>query len=168
MADGAGFNDIEAAKIAINMERNGLSFYIQAAERVGPGAVRTVFEQLAEDERSHIAIFEDLHEKLRAEPQRTGYLDDEEIDIYMRRLVENHVFSDEGTVKRLLEQVDSDISALAVGMRAERDTMLFYQEMVNFAGSDAARDAFARIIDEERRHLSLLGERSEHCERLRG
>ncbi len=162
------FNDVEAAKIAINMERNGFTFYTRAAERVTRDEVKTVFQRLAEDERSHIAMFEDLHDRLLAEPRRDSYLDGEEIDQYMRRLVESHVFSDESTVSRLIDQVDSDIAALAVGIRAERDTMLFYQEMINFTNSPAAREAFQKIIDEERHHLTILAERSEHCERLRG
>ena len=152
----ASFNDVEAAKIAINMERNGRLFYSRAAERVTQSEVKAVFQRLAEDEQSHIAMFEDLHERLLAEPQRESYLDGDEIDLYMQRLVESHVFSDEGTVGRLIEQVDSDLGALAVGMRAERDTMLFYQEMVNFASSETARAAFAKIIDEERDRKSVV------------
>ena len=162
------FNDVEAAKIAVNMERNGLKFYTEAARRTGDPEVKRVFERLAADEKEHIAAFEELHQKLLQEPRSQSYLDHEELDAYMRRLVESHVFADEGTAARLLDQIDSDIGALGVGIRAERDTMLFYQEMMDFTDSKAAREAFRKIIDEERRHLVALAERSDACENLRG
>ena len=162
------FNDVEAAKIAINMERGGLAFYTRMAAKTQDANVRKVFEQLARDETEHIAAFEELHQKLLAEPRKQSYLDNEELDAYMRRLVESHVFGDEGAVARMADQVSGDIEALGVGMRAERDTMLFYQEMLGFTDSKAAREAFQRIVEEERRHLVILAERSEACENLHG
>lgn len=162
------FNDVEAAKIACNMERNGLEFYKMMAAKSADPNVKQTFEQLAADESEHIAVFEALHEALLAEPRKHSYLDNEELDAYMRRLVESHVFADAGTVSRLARDADTDIAALGVGMRAERDTMLFYQEMLTFTDSKAAREAFQGIVDEERRHLVLLAERSEHCENLHG
>ena len=162
------FNDVEAVKIAVNMERNGLEFYKQMAAKTQDENVRKIFEQLAADETEHIAVFEELQQKLLAEPRKQSYLDNEELDTYMRRLVESHVFADEGSVARLAGQTETDIEALGVGMRAERDTVLFYQEMLGFTDSKAAQAAFKRIIDEERRHLVLLAERSEACENLHG
>ena len=162
------FNDVEAAKIAVNMERNGLDFYKQMAAKTQDANVRKVFEQLAADETEHIGIFEELHEKLLAEPRRASYLDNEELDAYMQRLVSSHVFGDEGSVARLAAQTETDIEALGVGMRAERDTMLFYHELLSNTDSAAAREAIERIIDEERRHLTELHERSEQCENLHG
>jgi len=162
------FNDVEAAKIAVNMERNALVFYTEAAKRTRDPAVRNIWEQLAADELDHIKTFEDLQQKLLEEPRSTSYLDSEEVDQYMRRLVETHVFAADGAVKRLLDDADNDIAALGVGLQAERGVILFYQEMVNFTDSSAAREVFRRIIEEERRHLVALAERSEHCENLQG
>ncbi|HOI54791.1 MAG TPA: ferritin family protein [Phycisphaerae bacterium] len=162
------FNDVEAAKIAVNMERSGLAFYTYAAARVKDPAVRKVFERLASDEREHITAFEDLHERLLQEPRRESYFDDEAIDLYMRRLVGSHVFSDEGAARRLLDDTDSDIAALGLAMRVERDVMLYYQEMLNFSASPAAREVFQAIAEQERRHLMTLAERSEKCEDFQG
>jgi len=164
----AFFNDVEAAKIAISMERNGLKFYADAARKAKDPNVRKVFLALAEDEKEHIARFEELHGQLLAEPRAHSYLDGNELDAYIQRLVETQVFADEGAVARLVDQIDSDLGALAVGMRAERDALLFYQEMLNFTDSKAARQVFGKIIDQERRHLVELAERSEACQNLHG
>jgi rubrerythrin len=162
------FNDVEAVKIACNMEANGLAFYQKMVARTQDQAVKRVFEQLAEDEKEHKAAFEQLQQKLLDQPRKDSYLDDEMLDAYMQRLVETHVFADQSAVARIAAEAATDLDALAAAMRAERDTMLFYQEMAGFTESSDARAAFQRIIGEERRHLVLLAERSEHCENLRG
>ena len=162
------FNDVEVAKIAANMERHGLRFYAEAARKAKDPSVKKVFLELAEDEKQHIALFEALQQQLLEEPREQSYLDSDELDVYIQRLVETQVFADEGAVARLVSQIDSDIGALGVGMRAERDALLFYQEMLGFTDSRAARETLSKIIDEERRHLVELAERSEACEKLRG
>ncbi|HET6441206.1 MAG TPA: ferritin family protein [Phycisphaerae bacterium] len=163
------FNEIEAAKIAQNMERRGLEFYQKAAAGAKDMATRGVFLQLAEDEKKHLAQFEELEETLHAARREgAGYTDDADLSAYIDRLVETQVFADEGAVARLAEQATSDYEALAVAIRAERDTILFYQEMLDFIDSKAAREAFSRILQEERGHLETLGDQSEHCENFQG
>lgn len=162
------FSDVEAAKIACNMERNGLAFYTAVAAKAKDENVRRIFEQLAHDEKAHVAVFEELQQKLLDEPRKDGYLDSDELDAYMARLVETHVFADDSAVARLAGQVSSDIEALGVGMRAERDTMLFYHELLGLTDSPAAREAIQRIVEQERQHLVQLHERSQQCENLHG
>ena len=158
------FNEIEAAKIAQNMERHGLDFYRKAAAQAKDMATRDVFLQLADDEKTHLAQFEELEETLHAARREgAGYTDDADLSAYIDRLVETHVFAEEGAVARLAEQVKSDYEALSVAIRAERDAILFYQEMMSFIDSKPARAAFSTILDEEREHLKILGDRSEGC-----
>jgi len=161
------FNEVEAAKIAQNMERNGLAFYQLAAGRAKDPAVRDVFARLAEDEKEHLAHFEQLEETLQAE-RRSGYADDPDLAAYIARLLKTQVFDSEGDVARLAREAQSDYETLAVGMRAERDAITFYQEMLDFVDSKAAKEAFEHILKEEREHLRILGERSEHCENFQG
>ena len=163
------FNEIEAAKIAQNMERHGLDFYRKAAARAKDMATRDVFLQLAEDEKKHLARFEELEETLHAARREgAGYTDDADLAAYIDRLVETQVFADEGAVARLADEATSDYEALAVAIRAERDAILFYQEMMSFIDSKPARAAFSTILDEEREHLRILGDQSEHCENFQG
>ena len=163
------FNEIEAAKIAQNMERHGLDFYQKAAARTNDMATRDVFLRLVEDEKKHLAQFEELEETLHAARREgAGYTDDADLAAYIDRLVETQVFADEGAVARLAEQATSDYEALSVAIRAERDAILFYQEMMSFIDSKPARAAFSTILDEEREHLRILGDQSEHCENFEG
>jgi len=158
------FNEIEAAMIAQNMEKHGLEFYQRAAAKAKDTATRDLFVRLAEDEKKHLARFEELEETLHAARREgTGYTDDADLAAYIDRLVETQVFADEGAAARLADQARSDYEALAVAIRAERDSILFYQEMMAFIESNRARAAFSTILDEEREHLRTLGEQSERC-----
>ncbi len=159
------FNEVEALKIAQNMERHGIAFYEKAAAASPDESTRKVLLELAEDEKKHLARFEEIEEKFQAHRRDGGgYADDEDLRAYIDRLIGTQVFADEGDVARLAEQTDSDYEALGVGMRAERDSIVFYQEMIDFVDSPEAKEAFGQILNEERRHLQILGERSEHCE----
>jgi len=163
------FNEIEAAKIAQNMERHGLEFYQKTAARTNDMATRDMFLRLAEDEKKHLARFEELEEILQADRRaKKGYTDDPDLASYIDRLVETQVFAEEGAVARLAREGKSDYEALAVAIRAERDSILFYQEMLDFIDTKAAREAFSRILEEERDHLRTLGDQSEHCEDFQG
>ncbi len=158
------FNEVEAAKIAQNIEKNGLAFYQKVAAKTRNVAVRNLFMKLADDEKGHLARFEELEEALQAARRdQAGYADDDEIAAYIDRLLQTQVFGDAGDVARLAEQAADDVEALGVGMKAERDSIVFYQEMLDFVDSKAAKTAFADILKEERQHLRLLGELSEDC-----
>jgi len=155
------FNEIEAARIAQNMEANGRAFYERFAAKTKSPRVRDLFLQLAEDEKKHLAAFEELEETLQSRPSDTSEnADDPELSAYIERLLKTQVFSDSGDVARLADQAKDDGEALAVGMKAERDSIVFYQEMIDFVDTKVAREAFGWILKEERRHLSLLGERA--------
>jgi rubrerythrin len=163
------FNEVEAVKIAQNMEKQGLEFYEAAAKGAAGLSARDTFLQLAEDEKKHLARFGELEEELQAKRREgPGYTDNEDIAAYVAHLLQIQVFHEEGDVARLARQMKSDYEALGVGMRAERDAILFYQEMIDLVDSKVAREAFSRILAEEREHLRILGDRSEHCEDFQG
>jgi rubrerythrin len=158
------FNEVEAAKIAQNMETNGLAFYEKAAAKTRNPKVRDVFLQLADDERKHLAAFAELEEILQTRRiDGAGYTDDSEIGAYIDRLMQSQVFCDQCSVTGLLSQANEDLDALAVGMRAERDSILFYQEILDFVDSKEAKESFTWILKEERKHLQLLAARAESC-----
>jgi len=158
------FNEIEAAKIAQNMEKHGRAFYEKAAAKAKDPGARQVFLQLIEDEKRHLATFEDLEEQLQADRREAaGYEDDAEIGAYIDRLLSTQIFTSASDVGRLADQAQDDLEALAVAMKAERDAIVFYQEMLDFIDSKVAKEAFQTILKEERRHLRILGDQSEDC-----
>jgi rubrerythrin len=53
--------------------------------------------------------------------------------------------------------VDTDKEAVEVGIGAEKDSILFYEQLRDIAAGNAAED-IAKIISEEKAHLRKLAE----------
>ena len=158
------FNEIEAARIAQNMEKNGLAFYQRAAAKTADARVRDIFKNLIEDEKNHLATFEQLEATLEA--RRTAgheFEDDAELGAYIDRLLQTQVFCEKCAAPGMLDKAHDDCSALAVSLQAERDAIVFYQEMLDFVDSKEAKEAFEWILKEERQHLVAIGERGTAC-----
>jgi rubrerythrin len=160
------FSEVEAVKIAQNMEDLGLSFYRKAADKAWSPQVKKVFHQLAQQELAHLERFQELARVLQAQPQgHAGPVRDFESDPYFKPLQEMASFRAGGDVDRLAAAAVSDCDALAVGMQAERDAILFYMEVIGAVESSLARAAFSTILEEERQHLQRLGDLKKTCER---
>ena len=158
------FNEIEAVRIAQNMEKNGLAFYQHAAAKSANAKVRETFQQLIEDEKGHLKAFEELEATLEA--RRTAgaeFEDDKELGAYIDQLLRTQVFCEKCAATDMLQQAKDDCTALAVSLQAERVAIIFYQEMLGYVDSKEAKEAFDWILKEERQHLVTIGERGTSC-----
>lgn len=149
------FSGGDLVNIAIGIERRGIMFYDIMAKSTDNEDARAVFEELAEMERQHIEIFEDmLGEADKHQPQEAstaGYSD------YLQAILDDAVFTDDMITSEMAAQADSDIKALELGMRAEKDSILFYYEMKDIMPRRTV-DVLDRIIAEEKSHLQQLSE----------
>lgn len=150
-----GFRGHDMVETAVQMERNGLRFYRQAADGVADGLARDLLQRLADDEVRHLRFFEtmlasvglaELHESHPGEYEK-----------YLRAHVDGQVFTAARMEKLLAEPTMSEVEALQFGIDAEKDAILYYTEMNRFVPS---RDhtMIEGILDEERRHLAQLTE----------
>jgi len=141
--------------IAIGIERRGIMFYDIMAKSTDNEDARAVFEGLAEMEREHIKMFEDMlsepDKHAPREDSTRGYSD------YLQALIDDAVFTDDMITSEMAAQADSDIKALELGISAEKDSILFYYEMRDVMPQRAAT-VLNRIIAEEKSHLRQLSE----------
>ena len=145
----------ELAKIAIGIERNGAAFYDSLAESTGDEKARDMYGELADKERMHIKIFEDMSSQLADYQPPEIYTED--YDLYMKALVDSSVFSNDQEAREMAQKVTSDSEALQIGINAEKDSILFYSEMRELV-RQSDRDVINYIIDEERSHLKRLSD----------
>ncbi|MCK4274520.1 MAG: ferritin family protein [Dehalococcoidales bacterium] len=149
------FSGGDLINIAIDIERRGIMFYDIMAKSTDNEDARAVFEGLVEMERQHIKIFEDmLGEADKHQPREassTGYSE------YLQAILDDAVFTDDMITSEMATQADSDIKALELGMRAEKDSILFYYEMRDSMPRRTVT-MFDRIIAEEKSHLQQLSE----------
>ena len=149
------FSGGDLINIAIDIERRGIMFYDIMAKSTDNEDARAVFEGLVEMERQHIKIFEDmLGEADKHQPREassTGYSE------YLQAILDDAVFTDDMITSEMATQADSDIKALELGMRAEKDSILFYYEMRDSMPRRTVT-MLDRIIAEEKSHLQQLSE----------
>jgi rubrerythrin len=71
--------------------------------------------------------------------------------------VEDDVFSSDAAMDEAVAQADNDSRALEIGIRAEKDSILFYQALKEFIPPDAM-DSLDKILSDEKTHLLQLSE----------
>ncbi|KPK68097.1 hypothetical protein AMJ71_05650 [candidate division TA06 bacterium SM1_40] len=144
----------EALKIAIGIEQDGLEFYTHAAERAASREARELFRGLAKDERQHL---ETLEREIRPalESGDWGWSDNELIEAYLRSIERPEIFPGERGGAGA-ERVEDDLEAIQIGIEAEKNSIKYYTTMAEQTAHAGGRQAFARLVQEEKAHLEML------------
>ncbi len=146
------FSSNELINLAIDIEKRGIIFYDIMARSTENADAREVFHGLMEMEREHIHVFENFPDKNGGDPVLK---DAAEYSTYLKSLIDNAVFNEESAVSEMATQVNSDLTALELGISMEKDSILFYYKMrERLAGP--YRVTVDRIISEEKGHLNQL------------
>jgi rubrerythrin len=149
------FSASELINIAIGIERRGITFYDIMAKSTDDEAAREIFQNLADMEREHILIFQDMLGE--ADKYKLPETRHEEYADYLQALVDSAVFTDDAITSEMATQADSDIKAVELGINAEKDSLLFYYQMKEIMPQPALT-MINRIIGEEKSHLHQLTE----------
>jgi rubrerythrin len=148
--------DSEILTVAMNIEEEGYSFYNAAAGTSRHKESREIFKKLAAEEVEHKKTFSEILNSLPSADSRDYFGIADEIASYLRALVETGVFKgiDDARLKKM-----SEIEALETGVKAERDSILFYTEAQDSSANPKAKRLMSRIIDIEKGHLVTLTNR---------
>jgi len=150
----------DALRIAIATERNGLEFYLRAAELTTDARGRHVFQRLAAEERDHLSTLEQRYAALiAADP----ILESRPTFLFFKGAASG-LFA-EGADK-LRRGVD-DQQALLIGIKCERGSHKFFKRYGERFEDSEGKQIFLEFAAEERAHLDLLiGEYRSLRERL--
>ena len=147
------FSGDELIKIAIDIERRGISFYDVMAKSTDSDLARAVFGNLAEMEREHLKTFQDMLAESGGNASTEGPAT--ELPDHIQTIIDEAVFSDDLITSEIAMQADTDIKAVELGISAEKDSLLFYYEMKENMPHRAV-PVLNRIISEEKLHLRQL------------
>jgi rubrerythrin len=149
------FNAVEAFKIALGIEENGLRFYNEAAKKIS-GPVAGLFASLAKEEEIHKATFAKLLSELP--PGQPSVFDpDNETDQYLRMMADINVFKKGSEdIDQALAAVLSVKDALRLAMGFEKDSIVFFVQLKNSADKLTDKISVDRLILEEAKHLRKL------------
>lgn len=153
------FSILEAVELAVGIEEEGISFYGHAAERIEDENLKKIFETLKEKEHEHIKTFRRLYSDLSArsgDPDADLYLLDPQVAGYFRGYVETAVFPVKGSAAQVAAACRSAGDILRLAMQAEKDSLLYYHELLHHAPFPDAEELIKEIISEEHRHFAIL------------
>ena len=140
----------DALRMAIATERSGLEFYTRAATLTRDQRGRTVFHELAAEEREHLGVLENRYRELmKNDPQ----LESQPTFLFFKGAA-NGLF-EAGTEELRRGGVD-DAKALLIGIKCERGSHRFFKRYGERFEDSEGKQVFLEFADEERAHRDLL------------
>lgn len=154
------FSDLEGLRIAVEIEARGGEFYRQAAVQAGKPEQRALFEWLMDEEATHLARFTKILNEIEAkkEAHSGDYLYDSETSRYLTVIAEHHVFPKQSDAAQKIAELKTVTAILNTALQAEKDSVLFYDELAAHAKFGEAKTVFAMLKAEEQAHVVKIRE----------
>lgn len=148
------FNADEIFEMALKIEQNGEKFYRDSATKVADPQAIQLLLKLADMEADHQGVFHGMKSSLSAADRKAMIFDpNNESGLYLASLANTKVFFEK----------DIDTSSLPgifkAALAAEKDSILFYLGMKELVPENLDRGQIEAIIQEEMRHIQILGEK---------
>ena len=154
------FSAEETLKIAIEIEENGRKFYEGMVPEVDDAKIADVFKDLAKQEVLHKNTFEEMlgeAESVRGKDINSllyGGLEDS----YLEALADSKIFNPANENIRAAKEVGSRDELLTVAISLEKDTILYYYEILELAKSTDDQELIKKVIEEEKTHVKRLAQ----------
>jgi rubrerythrin len=141
-----------AIKTAIQMEKDGYSFYIKAAAQTSSEMGRDIFESLAKDEQLHLEVFQKM------------FQDKVEKSEWDNLVNSSKKYADIDIFPKDLKQIEganpdtNELDALEFAMNSEMKAIDYYSEIKEKTKEENIRQIINEIIEQEKNHYSILQE----------
>jgi rubrerythrin len=149
------FRATDIFEMAMELEKSGEIFYGAVAKKATSPDVSALFEELAEQEKYHYAVFSKMSGTVWDQPNVTGENWDQYL-MYLQATIQSAFFEGSDKALALAEQVTDEKVALQMALDFEKETMLFFHDLHDKV-PDADKSLVQRIIDEEKTHVQRLG-----------
>jgi rubrerythrin len=143
----------EIVDIGIEKEKKRRDFYALAAEHFkGEKDLADLFARLRDWEEEHIRKFQEIRDTVSKAQYTESYAG--ETEAYMQALVDSDLYS-EITPEKFASMVKTAAEALDMGIRFEKDAILFFSGLSRFAG-EQVKKITTQLIEEEQQHMLFL------------
>jgi rubrerythrin len=139
----------ESIRMAIDMEKSGRAFYLQAADKTTHPTGKAIFARLAKEETLHLLTFERMLDDSAGLDSWRDWLKD----------FPHHpvlpVFGEKAK-KSIKEGPMDELQALRVAMQQEREAIDYYGRVAANADNEAVSGIFTFVREQETYHYDLL------------
>jgi rubrerythrin len=143
------FGDIK--NIAVQIERNGEDSYLKASKVSTDPKITEILLWMAEQEQKHANWFTNLKS---SKPLTTEQI---EMEAVGQTLLQDMVKGNDFLLdEKNLERSKSVKEVLDISISFEKDTILFYQFLLDFLDDEEDQEQLQLIITEEQSHITQL------------
>jgi rubrerythrin len=147
------FTSREIIDIAVEIEESGYQFYTGCSSKFTEKNLTTLFTYLAGEELRHKEIFQKLLEVIK--DQKGIFTED--YYRYIEAIGNERIFSKGKSVQAIVSGLDSPLKAFDMALNAEKDSILFYNEIAAIYNKNTeAYNLLNNIINEERKHIITI------------
>ena len=147
------FRMTDFLSIAVKDEETGVAFYTGCANSVKNRDLKSAFIKMADQERVHAERFKKMGTEVKEHKNIEGY--GGEYESYMNQFLKVRAFPEPADAAKKAQAIKSDFEAIEIALRMEKDTLLFYHEMLSFI-PQTHQKYIEDIIKEERTHVNQL------------
>jgi rubrerythrin len=151
-------NAFELFDIAEQIEQNGAEFYRKAAEFFDEAEISELFLRLADWEMKHKKTFALMREQLAESNQETAECRTDESPPEKKFMAGLAVFGIRPNPVKELDSGKNKADIIIKAVENEKDSIVFYSGLKDFADSGIVKDKIDVVINEELRHIRILNE----------
>jgi rubrerythrin len=146
----------DAILTAIQMEKDGYSFYIKAASQTESDMGKTIFESLAQDEQRHLDVFQKMFEDKVSESEWNDLVDSS------KKYAKIPIFPTDLNDAPGMDAESTELDALRMAMDAEKEAIEYYGKIRENLENQDVKKLIDEIIEQEKNHYSLLEKEFNH------
>ena len=154
---GITFNADEIFEMAEEIERNGATFYREAAGHAGDTKTRQLLLDMAAMEDGHLRTFEEMRKQLGGQEKAQIVFDpDNESALYLQTMADGHGWEGKISPTEQLTGSEKIEDIVNMAINAEKNSVVFYVGLRDFVPVRAGKEKVEAIIREEMGHIATL------------
>jgi rubrerythrin len=155
---------LKAIETAIQIEKDGLAFYTEAAGQTDDPHGKKMFKTLARDEAAHLKLFEEARESLLKEghwlsPEKVAAISPPKRGKFDRPPIFPTGDEIKATLRPRSGQAEipkRELAALQRGIQAEKDSIAFYSQERDKTDDPDGKAMYAYLVEQEEGHRTIL------------
>lgn len=139
---------MKSVELALKMETDAVSFYKEASEKVSHPVGKKMFSIIAEDEKNHIKMIEDVTKGVELTIKEANPI----------KVIKTVFEEMKDEMMERVKAISDDLDAFKIAMDMEKEGIAFYKKIVNEVTTEKERKLFERLIFEEEQHYKIFSE----------
>jgi rubrerythrin len=137
---------MDALELAMKMEKDAISFYIEAARKTKSPAGKKMFQTISEDEKHHLEMVSQIIKGLNITHKDTSPMNN----------VKTVFESMKDEMMQKIAATADDLEAFKIAMNMEKEGLEFYKKTLAGSTKEKERALLERLIHEEQQHYDIF------------